>query len=461
MHWVLILAVLLATTLAEKAPSEAVDHAGMRMLLALAAMLVSPALAATMTAVVIRGIRRDIHSWAMWVARFGLGQQLHAALLVALVGAISYGLAWPQVVRVNLGLGNWVLVDDLLILAPIYVPLLLSWAVFYDVDRTVYELTAEEDEPVDSPARWKYVLLHARHYLGLVLVPLLLVLTLYDSARILAPGFIEGPHGWMLVLPLVVLSVIALPQLLSLLWKTESLPTGELRERLTAVLRDCRLRVRDILVWRTEGRMTNAAVSGLLARVRYVFLTDRLLESLDDEEIAAVVRHEAGHVVHHHLLLRMLLLGLPVAVWMAVIAVAPQAPEQASAALSSLGISRVVQECLLVPGLVAMYGLLALGGYCKQLEFEADLFACAGEGALDEVRAAAFVAALYKITAQGGGDGRRDGWLHPSILRRVRFVRSALSDPLLATRFRRRLVLVAWMIAGVYGVSLFAIALSV
>jgi len=385
-------------------------------------------------------------------------------LLIALVGAISYGLAWPQVVRINLGLGSWILIDDLLILAPIYVPLLLSWAVFYDVDRTVHELTATEDEPIDAPGRWSYVLLHARHYLGLVMVPLLVVLTLHDTARITAPGFIEGPHGWMLILPLIVLAVLALPQLLSLLWKTQSLPQGELRAQLTDVLQECRLRVRDILVWRTDGRMTNAAVSGLVSRVRYVFLTDRLLQTLDDDELAAVVRHEAGHVVHHHLLLRMLLLGLPVALWIALVSLAPETPAQLRTTLSDLGVSVMLQDCLLLPAAIAAYGLLALGGYCKLLEFEADLFACksvqGGHAAPHAGRSEAFITALFKITAEAGGDRRRDGWLHPSIQRRVAFIQSATHDPLLATRFRSSMRCIAVTIVAGYLVSFSAIALS-
>lgn len=463
MHWVLILAVLLATTLAEKAPSEAVDHTGLRTLLALAAMLLTPALAATMSAVVIRGIRRDAHSWATWVQRFGFGQQIHAVVMVILVGAISYGLAWPQVVRVNLGLGAWILIDDLLILAPIYVPLLLSWAVFYDVDRAVYELTAEEGESSASPARWNYVLLHARHYLGLVLAPLLMVLALYDTARYFAPDFVEGPHGWMLALPLLALSIVALPQLLSLMWRTESLPSSALRSRLFAVLDECQLRVRDILVWRTEGRMTNAAVSGLLPRVRYVFLTDRLLQTLDDDELAAVVRHEAGHVARHHLLLRMLLLGLPLLFWIVLSHFAPSLGEQLRAQLMAWGITPIMQDGVLLPGVVALYGLCGLGSYCKWLEFEADLYACAGtaddSSLVAPQRTEALVMALYKITAQGSGDRQREGWLHPSIARRVRFVRHAQRDPLLATRFRWRMRWLAWTISGLYLLGLFAMAL--
>jgi Zn-dependent protease with chaperone function len=443
MHFVLILAALVATTLAEKAPDAAVEHAAARCLFALGAMLLAPVLAATMSAVVVRGIQQNAHDWATWMVRFAWGQQLHAGLLVLLVGAISYGLAWPQIVRVNLGLGNWILLDDLLILAPVYVPLLLSWAVFYDVDRAVYELTAEDDASSLTPGRAQYVLLHARHYLGLVLAPLLVVLGVYDAARWLAPEFTAGPHNWLLMTPLFAVLVACMPWLLALLWKTETMPPGEQRTYLMNVLRECRFHVRDIHIWHTDSRMTNAAVSGLWPTMRYVFLTDRLLEVLEDDEVAAVLRHEAGHVVRHHLLLRMLLLGLPIVVWIAIWKAMPDAVALASETLARFGVSPYMQETVLLPCAVALYGLFVLGGYCKLLEFEADLFAA-------EANTPALIKALCKITAESGVDRRREGWLHPSIVRRIGFVHRVRRSPSLARRFRWRMRAIALAIGAGY-----------
>lgn len=457
MHWVLIVAVLLAMTLAEKAPREAIEDSAWRAALAMLAMLVAPLLAATMSAVVIHGLRRNAHSWASWMARFGFGQQLHAAVLVALVGTVSYGLAWPQLVRGNLGLEGWILVDDLLLLAPVYVPLMLSWAVFYDVDRAVHELTSEEPTADDALSRWQYVALHARHYLGLVIVPLLIVLGIYDLVRWGAPDFLAGPHGWLLSVPLLALAIVAMPQLLTWLWKTTSLPSSELRSELLAQIQASGVHVRDVLVWQTGGRMTNAAVSGLVPGLRYVYVTDQLLETLNDDEIAAVVRHEAGHVVHHHLLLRLLLVGLPLAAW---IAAAPWLTVSLAATtewFAQYGIAQESLELVLPPLGMSLYGWIVLGGYCKQLEFEADLHA---SGPSNE-NAEPLMRALLKITAQGGGDVRRNGWLHPSIARRIRFLQRAQADPLLATEFRSRMRRLAWLMAAGYLVSLFAIFLSV
>jgi STE24 endopeptidase len=61
------------------------------------------------------------------------------------------------------------------------------------------------------------------------------------------------------------------------------------------------MRYRDILLWRTQNHMGNAAVMGILPPVRYILLSDLLLERMDDEQIEAVFAHEVGHVMHRHM----------------------------------------------------------------------------------------------------------------------------------------------------------------
>ena len=40
---------------------------------------------------------------------------------------------------------------------------------------------------------------------------------------------------------------------------------------------------------------------GIIPPVRYILLSDLLLERMDDEQIEAVFAHEVGHVVHRHM----------------------------------------------------------------------------------------------------------------------------------------------------------------
>jgi STE24 endopeptidase len=62
------------------------------------------------------------------------------------------------------------------------------------------------------------------------------------------------------------------------------------------------LKFRDILIWRTENRIANALVMGVVPRFRYVLLSDLLLQEMKDEQIEAVFAHELGHVVHRHMI---------------------------------------------------------------------------------------------------------------------------------------------------------------
>ena len=50
-----------------------------------------------------------------------------------------------------------------------------------------------------------------------------------------------------------------------------------------------------------KGRTANAMVSGLFRKARYIFFTDKLLESMDEEEVLAVFAHELAHIRHRHL----------------------------------------------------------------------------------------------------------------------------------------------------------------
>ena len=53
-------------------------------------------------------------------------------------------------------------------------------------------------------------------------------------------------------------------------------------------------------MWDTRGGVANAMVAGPLPWVRYVFLSDRLLDELTPGEVEAVFGHEVGHVRHGH-----------------------------------------------------------------------------------------------------------------------------------------------------------------
>src|SRR5262249_24394539 len=97
------------------------------------------------------------------------------------------------------------------------------------------------------------------------------------------------------------LVLAASPLFIRLAWPTRSLPEGPLRRRLERAARRGGFRFNDLLVWDTGHLMVNACVTGVLPRFRYVLLSDALIDSLTQAEVAAVFGHEVGHVAHGHL----------------------------------------------------------------------------------------------------------------------------------------------------------------
>ena len=86
---------------------------------------------------------------------------------------------------------------------------------------------------------------------------------------------------------------LASPVLLRRIWSTTPLPDGPLRTKLLKLCNRIGLRVAEILIWHTDGVMVNAAVVGLVPRMRYILLSDTLLEAMTEDEIEAVFGHEA------------------------------------------------------------------------------------------------------------------------------------------------------------------------
>jgi hypothetical protein len=160
------------------------------------------------------------------------------------------------------------------------------------------------------------------------------------------------------------------------------------------------MKYRDILLWRTQNNMGNAAVMGVLPRVRYVLLSDLLLERMDDEQIEAVFAHEVGHVIHRHM------------TWFVVFFVVFFAGLAALESIFQSDIKRMVDqfgEGTL--GLITVLGLagafLVLFGYIsRRFERQADVYAArtmeASRAAKEAESAAELEPALAFATDRGG-----------------------------------------------------------
>jgi STE24 endopeptidase len=341
------------------------------------------------------------------------------------------------------------LLDELLILTPVLLPVFLSWAAFYEVDRAVrIARQAATEDVVPIWSRTGYLLFQARHQLGVLMVPLLCFLAIHDSVQLARPDLLDKPLGAVIFgLPVVALFLL-FPVLLRTVWKTEPLGEGPLRARLSAVARQCGFCPTDILIWQTEGMVANAAVTGIWHRLRYVFLSDRLLAHFSDDELVAVFGHELGHVRHRHLWTRGLAILAPLAAWWSIEFWLPGVAASVAALPDVLDIDGPLARSLVA--MAALVGALVfvLGFYSQRLEHEADLFAIDVCGPVhsradtSSLSAHPFVTALEKLAVLNGMSRASNSWQHASIARRVEFLERAAADPDFTRRFHGRIKLV-------------------
>jgi Zn-dependent protease with chaperone function len=434
MFLVFSLAVICALGLSNACAPEPVPNSGRQMIVVLLGTLTTPTLALAISRAMARAVRREPgQSLGRLIDRCTILQRLHGGLWLLMTCLILFHWKWPTIVRVNWQLAAIPLLDDLLILAPVCLPWLLSWLAF---DNIEHRLTASVDVATQRHGRWQYTISQARLYLGISILPVLAVVFVADVTRSYLPEFAGGDLAWLpLLAPLAVMFVF-FPLLLRWIWDTNSLRASPLRARLLGLAADAGQQVRDILVWRTEDQTENAAVAGILPSLQYVFLTDSLVNRFSETEVEATFAHELGHLRHHHNAKRMLALLVPVSVigcghWLT-----------ARLAIGDVSLALHPLACLT---LLILYMVFSFGWYSRQLEFQADVHACELLSRLTEPPVAKhrFQSVLGKLEI--GARRRRRTWLHPSADQRQQLLDSIWDNPHCRRRFDRRLRTATWL----------------
>jgi len=381
-------------------------------------------------------------------------------LRLAALGGLAAQLlltAWPAmlaempVIREVPGLAQ------LALLIPYLMSLMALWWLLYPVEQASRELAPARPRM----ARWRYVVFNLRHQVLVVALPLAIIVVAYAATR---------DHGdWLVGLtgskwaPDAALGGVAIavfvfsPLILRRVWATSRLPDGPLRRKLLGLCQRINLRVREILVWHSDGMMVNAAVMGLFPRVRYILLSDTLLEQMSDEEIEAVFGHEAGHVRHHHIPYFLLFALISMLVAAAVIELLVRTCRGPDA------LWRLSDDAIQMLGIAAIIPLwgVGFGWVSRRFERQADVFGamCAapreGNGAcrlpctvhdgpppatalaVCASGAQIFVQALFKVAVLNGIPPSERSWRHSSIAARMRFLTAVGGDPMMARRFAR------------------------
>lgn len=268
-----------------------------------------------------------------------------------------------------------------------------------------------------------------RIYLALVL-PWLFINFLHDTLVIIPSptihDFMVSTWGEPLLLLLAIIAgLIWFPALLVRLLGCSPLPAGPTRRAIEKSCRQQEIKFSEICLWPLlEGRVMTAGVVGLLNRYRYLLITPALLNSLEDEELEAVVAHEIGHVKKFHLLLYLLLffsfavllerwleplfrLALESRLFYQFLFSYEGDPELVIIVLSSVFLILVT----------LVYFRFIFGFFMRNFERQADLYSLKVMG-----NAAPLISVFNKIAMLGGNDRARPCWHHFSIARRVDFL---------------------------------------
>jgi len=193
-------------------------------------------------------------------------------------------------------------------------PAFLAWAALwwsqYPAEQSLREHNIleelESDLPVYAPPTFReYFTANLRLQILFTVIPVLAIIFVRDLLALVVRPFLKGGVSdaiefFAMLLSTGVVFLLA-PEILRRVLHTQPLPQSPLRRRLEALCKRVGLRYRDILLWRTQNNMGNAAVMGVIPQVRYILLSDLLLERMDDEQIEAVFAHEVGHIVHRHM----------------------------------------------------------------------------------------------------------------------------------------------------------------
>ncbi|MDD4269496.1 MAG: M48 family metalloprotease [Pirellulaceae bacterium] len=451
MHFPFLLAILATLVIADNCPSEPVPGVAWRVALAAAGGGVVVLVAWAIALAAVRQIERGRAHRQTILLEFAKRRRLHTALWIAVHLGILLGLGWSQIVRFNWNLDGALLADELLLFLPALLPLALSWVAFFQVDRAAYQARARGEDAVlgSAPALGGYLSLHARHYFGVMLLPILGLLAVQDAVAIWLPGLLVSPWSVAVYVLPIGLAIVFFPSLLRRLWRTHVLPPGPLRERLALVSGRAGFSIREILVWETGGMVVNAAVAGWLPGKRYVFLSDGLIASLTGEEIEAVFGHELGHIHHRHLALRGLVMLAPLSLFLTFEQLCPQSSIQIQQIVARFDTAAHLPWSLALLAALSSYAFFVFGGYCRLLESEADLYGCGVLELADPGDACGvFISALEKLAVASGANRRRAGWQHPSVARRSALLVRTVADPACRSRLQRRIRLLNWLLVA-------------
>ena len=232
----------------------------------------------------------------------------HSAVWLVASILIVYSFQWQVIIRENWQLDRWLLLDELLIIAPVVLSLIGSWAIFFDI-QNAFDTT---DCKSKMRERFQYVMIRVRVYLLVFLMPLLVGLAakdilnsqLFNSESIVLLSLFAGFPILLAAFPFMMLAI----------WQTKKIE-GTLKDDLLEICQQHKLRISSLRVWSTSRQIINAVVAGIFPYFRIILISDALVSQFSRSEVTAVLRHEAGHIRRWHLPSRIFFILLPLVIF--------------------------------------------------------------------------------------------------------------------------------------------------
>lgn len=330
--------------------------------------------------------RRLLRSWSVrWLTRL---DRFTLLFRMAALGLWLLDLYLGLLTALRATVGDLILLDELIAMSLTLGLIVFGWWAYYPIDRHVREATLMRSLDSAGPVhaiwtRSQYLLGQLRHQMSLMLAPLLVLLAWLEAVERWAPPGATALRGGLTLGGAATVFLFA-PVVIRRMWDTTALPAGDLRDMLVAMCRRHRVGVRELLLWRTYGGLVNAAVMGIVSPLRYILLTDALLERLPLRQVEAVMAHELAHVRRHHMFWLLIVVAGTSALLQVLGAfvtdlLLPAAPAQEPLTVSAgfivdlLNDPRVVDGALLVLG--AACWLVIFGWVSRRFERQADTFA--------------------------------------------------------------------------------------
>lgn len=400
-------------------------------------------------------------------------------------GVGVFDLDWAKFIDDHFGaIRDWpVRLPSLIIgTAPAFLAWIGLWWAQFPADRALKEQNIvsqlDEDLPTHAPLGfWNYLVANLRMQLLFILVPVLMIMLARDllslvlwKTKLADPN---GPaEGWVMLGAAAIIFIIA-PDILTRVLHTQRLPDSPLRERLHELCVNAGLKYREILLWRTDNNVGNAAVMGVVPFFRYILLSDLLMETMTDKQIEAVFAHEIGHVVHKHLLWYVVLVAI---LMLAIMGPGTVAESWLSPRLPHWFSKDAIDVTF---ELSAMGGFFFFFGYVsRRFEQQADVYAArmmerqrplptpppafspdmpmrltydADTNHVGEYGARLFGSALYRVAVVNNIPISQWNFSHGSIVGRMEHLREMSMDPTRTITFDRRMFRVyATLIAALF-----------